>query len=742
MVQDLGGYRLIEELGSGGMGVVYLGVDGGNNPVAVKVLHPHIAGDETARKRLAREVRTLRRIRHPRIAEVLDAELDSAQPFIITEFVDGQTLSDDVRDNGPFAEDELVHFGHALLDALGAVHDSGVIHRDLKPANVMIMDGEPMVIDFGIAQVADEVRVTATGLVMGTPGYLSPEIADGKSSSEKTDWWGWAATMAFAATGRNPYGAGPLEAVLGRVALGKYDLSGAPAGFVPLLKACLDPKPERRPSGQMILDALVDIESGRMPQLGSGSAAGVQRTAVMPAVDEARTASPGNGDTADGRGAPRGGYPGHDPRGGMGAAGVAGAVGGVAAGGAALGGAAASAAGSAGAGMAGNAAGAPRASAGQGSHLPTRQGVGYAQANPYAQPNQYAQANPYPSGQTPGQGPGQASGQMLGQAPGQMLGPGQPGQQPGPTTHGQAPQGQRFGPAGQTAMRPTSLHQGRPMAGQPGFDPAMRQATAGPVHNPNGAIRSAPGSPMAGADLGSRGNGPGDAAAGTGAPAGGHPGWPGQSGAPQGTAPNEQWAPLTYRSIRTGGWVVFALVVFAVVITPLSPLVITGFAFVWSVLARTATRLDRTVQRYRYERGDDGGGTLRSVASAPAALIASVLTSIATFLLPAVAGIAMLVLTRLDVADIVPGDLSEQWSVWTAAAAGALVLWVGPGAASLRYGSRLIVTGATRNGLGRLIALGVLAVLIVLALMVITSGAGMNWWPLPVSPFEWLPGPV
>ncbi|RAE94961.1 serine/threonine protein kinase, partial [Burkholderia multivorans] len=165
MVQDLGGYRLIEELGSGGMGVVYLGVDGGNNPVAVKVLHPHIASDETARKRLAREVRTLRRIRHPRIAEVLDAELDSAQPFIITEFVDGQTLSDDVRDNGPFAEDELVHFGHALLDALGAVHDSGVIHRDLKPANVMIMDGEPMVIDFGIAQVADEVRVTATGLV-------------------------------------------------------------------------------------------------------------------------------------------------------------------------------------------------------------------------------------------------------------------------------------------------------------------------------------------------------------------------------------------------------------------------------------------------------------------------------------------------------------------------------------------------------------------------------------------------
>ncbi|GAA4283122.1 hypothetical protein GCM10022261_06530 [Brevibacterium daeguense] len=300
-MEELGGYRLIEQLGSGGMGVVHLGVDGDNNPVAVKVLHPHIANDETARKRLGREVRTLRRIKHPRIAEVLDAELESERPFIVTEFVDGATLSDDVRENGPFAEDELVHFGHALLDALNAVHEAGVIHRDLKPANIMIMDGEPIIIDFGIAQAADEVKVTATGLVMGTPGYLSPEIADGKASSEKTDWWGWAASMAFAATGRNPYGSGPLEAVLGRVALGRADLEGVPALFVPLLRACLDPRPERRPSGPMILDSLVDIESGRMPSLGgpvrqgpmtghatgaSGpvGAAGPGGTSVMPAA--------------------------------------------------------------------------------------------------------------------------------------------------------------------------------------------------------------------------------------------------------------------------------------------------------------------------------------------------------------------------------------------------------------------------------------------------------------------------
>ncbi|MGO2037670.1 MAG: protein kinase domain-containing protein [Brevibacterium sp.] len=688
MVQDLGGYRLIEELGSGGMGVVYLGVDGGNNPVAVKVLHPHIANDETARKRLAREVRTLRRIKHPRIAEVLDAELDSAQPFIITEFVDGQTLSDDVRENGPFAEDELVHFGHALLDSLNAVHESGVIHRDLKPANVMIMDGEPMVIDFGIAQVADEVRVTATGLVMGTPGYLSPEIADGKTSSEKTDWWGWAATMAFAATGRNPYGSGPLEAVLGRVAMGKFDLDGAPRNFVPLLGACLDPKPERRPSGQMILDALVDIESGRPPQLGAGSASGAaasgadgQRrspsgTAVMPAVDEGM--APGG--QAAGHGALRGDYPG---------SGYPGA-------------ARPTAGGSAAAGHAG-------------SH-----------------PGHYGAQDQYG---VQGQG-SQGSG---------SLGQGIQGQ-------GFAPGGQNYAQSGQTFAQPNQPGQAGPVSGPP-----VNRATAPPLGNPNGGIQAAPESPMAGADLGGAGfvqAGPGGHQGGAlsrpgdpGTLSGAQPGQGMQPGGP-GTQPGQfgqpgyDWMPLTYRTIRTGGWVVFALIVLAVAIMPLSPLVICAFTLVWSVFARTGTRLDRKVQKHRYERGLEGGGFGRTLASAPGALLASALTSIASFILPAIAGIAMLVLTRLDIAGIVPGDFSEQWSVWAAGAAGALVLWVGPGAASLRFGSKLLVSGVTRNQLGRLIALAATALLIIIGLMVIQSGANMTWWPLTINPFNYLPGPV
>ncbi|WP_152346836.1 serine/threonine-protein kinase [Brevibacterium sp. CFH 10365] len=699
MDQELGGYRLIEELGSGGMGVVYLGVDGGNNPVAVKVLHPHIANDETARKRLARETRTLRRIRHPRIAEVLDAELESAQPFIITEFVDGQTLSDDVRDNGPFAEDELVHFGHALLDALNAVHDAGVIHRDLKPANVMIMDGEPMVIDFGIAQVADEVRVTATGLVMGTPGYLSPEIADGKTSSEKTDWWGWAATMAFAATGRNPYGSGPLEAVLGRVAMGKFDLDGAPKNFAPLIAACLDPKPERRPSGQMILDALVDIESGRMPQLGSGpsggaGAGGPQRTpsgtAVMPAVD----------DGADGRG------------------GAGAALGGAALGGAALGGAAGAAAGFGAAGAAGH--GGPAGHAGQ-------RGDYSATGYPGAGPSGTGQPQ-YPGSSRPTNHAGSGHGSGPGQGPDYGAG----------RIHGQSPQ----------------------------------QATAPPISNPNGGIQAGPGSPMAGADLGRSGFvqpgqgqnlvGPGGAGgpSGTGGPNGqvaqgqwggqaghggqlmGPGGQPIQSGGQPMQPGGQPWAPMGYRRVQSGGWVVFGLVALAVAVMPLGPLVICVVALVWSVLARTGTRLDRKVQRHRFDRGTDSGGFFRALASAPGAVLASILTSVASIILPAIAAAAALVLTRLDIAGIVPSGASEQWSVWAAGAAGSLVLWVGPGASSLRFGSRLLVSGATRNQLGRLVALAVIALLVILAVMVIQSGAAMSWWPLTVNPFDYLPGPV
>ncbi|NLF06019.1 MAG: serine/threonine protein kinase, partial [Actinomycetales bacterium] len=203
---EVGGYRILAPLGSGGMGAVYRAADGGGAEVALKLLHPHVGADPDARERLRREVAALQRLRHPAVAAVLDAEADSTEALIVTELVAGENLTDHVRAHGPLAVDELVSLADGLHDALSAVHTAGVVHRDLKPSNVILTSDGPVLIDFGIAQGLDDARLTSTGIVLGTPGYLAPELLDGAEPTEDSDWWGWAAVLAFAATGREPFG--------------------------------------------------------------------------------------------------------------------------------------------------------------------------------------------------------------------------------------------------------------------------------------------------------------------------------------------------------------------------------------------------------------------------------------------------------------------------------------------------------------------------------------------------------
>src|SRR5258708_15491970 len=243
----LGESRLLDRIGEGGMGVVFLARDRGHRTVALKVLRSTVAGDPTARRRLAREVETMQRVRSPNVAEVIDADLDARLPYIVTRFVPGRTLDDVVTQDGPLRGAALAGLASGLAGALVAVHAAGVVHRDVKPGNVMMFQGTPVVIDFGIAQGPDATRLTMTGMFMGTPGFLAPEVIEGRPSSEASDVHAWGATVAFAATGRAPYGTGPYEGIFYRIVNGQADLSGIPGPLLPLLAAALARDPAHRP---------------------------------------------------------------------------------------------------------------------------------------------------------------------------------------------------------------------------------------------------------------------------------------------------------------------------------------------------------------------------------------------------------------------------------------------------------------------------------------------------------------
>lgn len=254
--RKIGPYRVIEKIGEGGMGVVYLGADSERRQVAVKVLGPAVASDPNARQRLAREVETMRRVRNRFVAEVLDADVTGPAPYIVTRYVPGRTLEDAVRADGPLRGPALDSLAEGLAEALAAIHAAGVVHRDLKPGNVMISGGHPVVIDFGIAHVPDATRLTKTGLVMGTPGYLAPEVIEGGSSSGASDVHSWGTTVAYAATGRQPFGTGNYQTIFFRVLEGKPELDGVPRRLLPYVSAALSADPKSRPTARALAGQL------------------------------------------------------------------------------------------------------------------------------------------------------------------------------------------------------------------------------------------------------------------------------------------------------------------------------------------------------------------------------------------------------------------------------------------------------------------------------------------------------
>lgn len=296
---EIGGYSIVSPLGSGAMGVVYKAVDGGGTPVALKVLHPNFAPDAEMRKRLGREVAALQKVRHPSVAHVLDAEADSAEMFIVTELVDGPTLEAEIANGGPLDSVDLHELADQLQGALAAVHAAGVIHRDLKPSNVLISDDGPVLIDFGIAHGMEDARLTSTGFVMGTPGYLAPELIDRHDPSVASDWWGWGAVLVYAATGRSPFGVRPLEAVVARARSGDPDTDGLGPVTTEALRGALRADPAERLSPDEVVGLLRRAaEEGDEPEPAAEEA-----TTVLPVASatEVLTTAQGTGPGNDGR---------------------------------------------------------------------------------------------------------------------------------------------------------------------------------------------------------------------------------------------------------------------------------------------------------------------------------------------------------------------------------------------------------------------------------------------------------
>ena len=256
----IGHYRLTARLGSGGMGVVYLGVSWDGAPVAIKVLRPELAGDQEFRHRFGREVAALVQVKGVCTVRVIEADSQSAAPFVVTEYAAGPSLSEYIDKHGSVGPEMLFGLATGLAEALTTIHAAGIMHRDLKPSNIILTDAGPKVIDFGIARRQDTRGVTKTGMMIGSLGFMAPEQISGRPGPE-ADIFAWGVTVAYAATGRSPFGAGNSHSILYRIMYGDPEIASVPDSVRPLVEASLVKDPQSRPTARQLLDRLTSASS-------------------------------------------------------------------------------------------------------------------------------------------------------------------------------------------------------------------------------------------------------------------------------------------------------------------------------------------------------------------------------------------------------------------------------------------------------------------------------------------------
>ncbi|MGW0845462.1 bifunctional serine/threonine-protein kinase/ABC transporter substrate-binding protein [Streptomyces sp. NPDC002787] len=264
----LGDYRLLRRLGAGGMGVVFLARAPGGAFVAVKVVRASHADDEGFRARFRREIEVARRVDSPWVVPLLDADADAEDPWLATAFVPGPSLGEVLEERGPLSPASVCVLGLRLAEALDAVHRAGLVHRDVKPGNVLLVPDGPRLIDFGIARAPEATALTSTGVIVGSPGFLSPEQAraHGAGIGPPSDVFSLGCVLAFAATGVRPFGGGAAAGMLLRTVYDEPELPGMPEALEPVVRACLDKDPTHRPTAVEVgaaLDAAVPADRER-----------------------------------------------------------------------------------------------------------------------------------------------------------------------------------------------------------------------------------------------------------------------------------------------------------------------------------------------------------------------------------------------------------------------------------------------------------------------------------------------
>jgi hypothetical protein len=298
--RQVGRYQLLGRLGSGGMGRVFLGRSPGGRLVAVKLIRPELAADAAFRARFAREAEAARKVGGMFTAPVVDADPQAMEPWLVTAYVPGPSLADAVAGQGPLPAASVLLLAAGLAEGLQAVHAAGVVHRDLKPSNVLLASDGPRIIDFGISRAAEGTAVTRTDQVVGSPGFMSPEQAEGHEAGPASDVFSLGSVLAFAATGRGPFGTGPATALLYRVVHSPPATSGLPPQLRPLVERCLAKDSGQRPTTSQLLTELgaPQLAADWLPPAITQALPGYELPDTATAAGQATVSAAGHGHTA------------------------------------------------------------------------------------------------------------------------------------------------------------------------------------------------------------------------------------------------------------------------------------------------------------------------------------------------------------------------------------------------------------------------------------------------------------